>query len=128
MWQEKYLLGVLEMDREHQNFCEELSELLKADSSNFAELIEKLFKHAQKHFKEEEHLMLECGYSSYSEHKSEHDKILGELNLFVQKAKKGNTMMAKAYVKDRLPEWFELHLGTMDSSLAQKIKEKSDKT
>lgn len=124
MWDEnKHSMGLPDMDKEHQKFCEDLARLLQADKNNFAELLNKMHIHTQEHFAQEEQWMKECNFSSYAEHKSEHDKILGELNLFLQKAQKGNTMMAKAYVRDRLPEWFDLHLSTMDSALAQKIKE-----
>lgn len=123
VWQDRYTLGVLEMDLEHKKFCVDLSELLKANSDNFIELFEKLYEHTLEHFRGEEQKMLECKYTSYAEHKSEHDKIVGELTIFLKKSKNGNTIMAKAYIKDRLPQWFELHLATMDSSLAQKIKE-----
>lgn len=124
MWDEsKHILGIPDMDKEHQKFCEELTLLLGANRENFAELLNQLYTHTQEHFAQEEQWMKACNFSAYPEHKSEHDKILGELNLFVQKAQKGSTMMAKAYVKDRLPEWFNLHLSTMDSALAQKMKE-----
>ena len=75
----------------------------------------------QEHFTEEERLMDECGFSAKQEHVGEHTKVLGELNQLSKRVQTGNLFMAKAYVRERLPEWFALHSSTMDSALVSAL-------
>jgi hypothetical protein len=43
------------------------------------------------------------------------------MNYFREKAVSGKLIFAKAYVKDRLGDWFRTHLLNMDSDLARVI-------
>ena len=66
--------------------------------------------------------MQQSGFPATAEHKGEHHRVLGELSQFTRQLEKGRSMMARAYVKERLPGWFTLHITTMDSALAAHLK------
>ncbi len=116
-------LDMPEMDETHREFLALLNLLAEAKGHEFEKLFLQLFEHTEQHFAREKELMEESGFPALGEHVDEHRRILGELNQYKRKVTKGATSFAKAYVKDRLPEWFRLHLSTMDSALAAHLKQ-----
>jgi hemerythrin len=67
-------------------------------------------------------MMEESGFAAISEHISDHQRVLGELTRFGKRIAAGSTAMARAYIREQLPQWFEIHLQTMDSALAAHLK------
>ncbi len=118
----RYQLGVEQMDTTHQEFISLVNQLNLADKALFHELFAELLEHTQLHFDSENQLMQETGFSATSEHKGEHLRILGELSRFAQMVQKGSITIARSYVREMLPGWFSLHAATMDSALAAHIK------
>jgi len=119
-----YVLGVKSMDETHFEFIELINQLGAAKSKVlFIKLFIKLFVHIEAHFEAENQLMMQTGFPAKHEHMAEHLRILGELNrLLEKKLAKGSTMMAQSYINEHIPEWFTLHVATMDSALAAHIK------
>lgn len=118
-----FQLDLPEMDETHREFLGLLNLLAEAKGHDFEKLFLRLFEHTEQHFAREQELMEESGFPAIAEHLDEHKRILGELNQYRRKVTKGATGFARAYVKDRLPEWFRLHLSTMDSALAAHLKQ-----
>ncbi|MGE0014245.1 MAG: hemerythrin, partial [Azoarcus sp.] len=52
----------------------------------------------------------------------EHQRVLAELRAFNRSVKGGRLLVARAYVRESLPEWFDLHLSTMDAALAAHLR------
>lgn len=122
-----YLLGVSEMDNTHREFVALLNQLDVASKPDFIPLFAQLLKHTQAHFDAENEWMQTCRFPAIREHTGEHERVLGELQRFNQRVERGNVMMGRAYVREQLPSWFELHAQTMDSALAAYIKAYKDK-
>jgi hemerythrin len=118
-WDEKrHPLGVDEMDATHREFVALVEALAQADDEHFRFLFQKLVEHSRLHFAEEGRLMRLCKFPALGEHEGEHFRVLGELLQFNRAIQRGRLALARAYVKSGLPEWFELHLATMDSALS----------
>lgn len=118
-----YVLGVDSMDDTHQEFIELVNQLGAAgDKATFVSLFAELVEHTKAHFAAENKLMAETGFPAILEHEADHLRVLGQLHRFAQKVAAGSTMMGRAYVKEQLPDWFNLHAATMDSALAAHIK------
>ena len=118
-WDEsKHHLGVDEMDATHREFVALVDELIKADDEHFRFLFQKLVDHSRLHFAEEGRLMRLTKFPALGEHEGEHFRVLGELLQFNRAIQRGRLSLARAYVKSGLPEWFDLHLATMDSALS----------
>lgn len=113
----KVQLGHKLIDETHDEFVVLAKQLSVASGAEFAYIFAEFLAHVEKHFSEEEKLMQDCQDPSIAEHKSEHKRVLGELKQFEKRIAAGRTSLAKAYVKDKLPEWFALHTSTMDSAL-----------
>lgn len=120
-----FLLEHGELDDMHMEFAQLVNGLADANGNPFVELFARLCEHSKVHFDREKDLMQASAYPSLAEHDGEHQRILGELKQYQRKVNKGAISFARAYVKDRLPEWFHLHLTTMDSALAFHLKQQS---
>ncbi|UCV05209.1 bacteriohemerythrin [Dechloromonas denitrificans] len=120
-WDERYTLGVAEMDATHRDFVELADALLVAGDDEFPALFAELHEHTRRHFDNEGKLMKSCRFPAIGEHHSEHLRVLGELAHFSRGVAAGRLGMARNYVKG-LPEWFATHLATMDSALSACLK------
>lgn len=118
----RYKLGVDDMDSTHLQFIYLVNQLYMADKTDFCSLFDDLVKHTEIHFNAENTLMKSSGFPASSEHMDEHLRVLGELHRIDRLVKDGSITIARAYIKDRLPEWFNLHAMTMDSALAAHLK------
>ena len=62
--------------------------------------------------------MESSGFPAIAEHRSEHARVLRDLEILGTQLAKGRVKLARAYVREQLPDWFALHAETMDSALA----------
>jgi hemerythrin-like metal-binding protein len=118
----RYLLGVEAMDVTHREFVDLVNALGASGQTRFAELFTELVAHTRAHFAAEEEMMERSGFPSTAEHRSEHARVLGEMERFVDSLARGRSRLARSYVTEQIPEWFALHAATMDSALAAHLK------
>lgn len=119
---ETMLLGVGEMDDTHKELVDLLSALDGASGANFVALFDKLVGHTEEHFANESRLMNASSCPARQEHEADHRRVLAELKQFQLHMRKGRTSFAREYLRNRLPEWFEMHLATMDSVLSAHLQ------
>jgi hemerythrin-like metal-binding protein len=122
-FKQRFLLDVPQMDATHREFVDLVNRMGMADKEEFARLFEELNKHTRNHFDAEQQMMEDSKFPAIGEHRDEHQRVLGELARFAQRVAAGSTMMSRAYVREQLPQWFELHAQTMDSALAAHLKQ-----
>lgn len=121
-WDETvHALGLEEMDARHREFVALADALENAPNGAFPTLFQQLVDHTRLHFAEEGRLMRVHGFPAIGEHEGEHHRVFGDLLQFNRHIKRGKLTLARAYVRDGLPEWFALHLATMDRALAAHI-------
>lgn len=114
-------LGLPVMDETHAEFIDLVNQLEQADAREFKRLFIKLFAHTEQHFNAEDALMEQSHFPAIREHREEHRRVLGELHRIAGKVTRGSTTLGRAYVAE-LPNWFRLHLLTMDSALAAHLQ------
>ena len=112
-----HVVGYDLIDRDHEEFVALLNQLDSASNSDFPALFQQLQEHTEKHFDRENSLMLQFAYPGEIEHKSEHQRVLGEFKQFRTRVDKGMIAFGRSFIRERLPQWFELHVTTMDSAL-----------
>lgn len=118
----RHALGVTEMDATHREFADLAGRLAVADDASFPQLFNELLDHTRAHFFAEDAKMKATRFNAIGEHISEHQRVLIELRAFNRSVQAGRMLMARAYVRDNLADWFDLHLATMDSALAAHLK------
>ena len=122
-WDEaRHVLDNAGMDATHRTFVGLVTRLASADDASFPALFNELLDHSREHFAAEDALMRSSRFAATGEHIGEHQRVLAELRAFNRSVKGGRLMVARAYVRESLPEWFELHLSTMDSALAAHLR------
>jgi len=122
-WSDERLgLGVPVMDGYHHEFLAIMSALTTMPDGVFTTLFSELVRHTHEHFTQEEQLMHATEFSAKHEHIAEHKRVLGDLESLLVRVKRGRMKMAREFVKNAMPEWFALHLATMDSALAAHLK------
>jgi hemerythrin len=122
-FEQQYQLGNQQMDAVHREFVNQCVETLACTGGEFARRFQCLFEHTHKHFADEEVQMLSSGYSALAEHRADHQRILGDMDRFNQRIAAGRSAMARAWLNDSLPTWFDIHARTMDSSLVAHLQE-----
>jgi hemerythrin len=119
---DRLALGVPAMDRTHREMADLVNRMADCSTASFVYLYPDLVTHTHTHFATEELLMRETRFPATAEHKSEHARVLGEMDAFGQRLAAGRIAMARAYVAEQLPAWFAVHLSTMDSALAAYVR------
>ncbi|QDF29305.1 bacteriohemerythrin [Halarcobacter anaerophilus] len=121
--EKKHLLNYEEIDDLHREFLEIYNSVDSLDINSYIQKLISLLEHSKVHFKIEEDLMDKYNYPAKREHKDEHQKVLAEMEYFI---KSSNSLfgkkMLKAYFKEKLGDWFDLHLISMDSDLTAYLK------
>jgi hemerythrin-like metal-binding protein len=120
---QRHLLGIDFMDQTHREFIELLSNAAQANKKQFVHEFHRLLEHTRDHFERENVMMQETAFPATGEHKDEHRRVLHELNAMLASIARGHGALARAYVCEHMPEWFELHAATMDSALAAHLKQ-----
>ena len=121
----EYSLGDAEMDHSHDEFMQLAQQAAAAPSGDFAPALQQLLQHTQDHFQKEELRMHGTDHRLLNEHRAEHQRILGDMARFYERAEAGRSSMARAWVRDNLLEWFSAHVKTMDSALAAHLTDDS---
>lgn len=116
------LVGHDLIDNDHDDFIDLLNRLDSAANADFPALFQQLYEHTEQHFERENQLMKQSAFPAETEHNSEHQRVLGEFKQFKTRIDKGLIAFGRSFVKERLPQWFELHVITMDSALAAHLK------
>ena len=117
-FERRFVLGVAAMDATHREFVELVNRLGTCDRDRFVESFPALVSHTRAHFAAEEGMMETSRFPAIAEHRSEHARVLGDLEHLGTQLAKGRVRLARAYVSEQLPDWFALHAETMDSALA----------
>ncbi len=115
------LLDFETLDHDHQEFVNLINQLAIADNSAFKTLFGQLYEHTEHHFEKENQLMEHYGFPAKTEHKGEHGRVLADFKQFKKRVDKGLIPFGRAFVKEQLPQWFQLHVSTMDSALVAHI-------
>lgn len=118
----RHTLGVTELDRAHEEFILQVAALIQSSDVEFPALFQLLINHTRSHFNEEGQLMRSSKYPGLAMHENEHHRMLGELQQLNRTLKRGHLALVRAFVKQGLPEWFDIHLSMMDAALVSHLK------
>ncbi|MDD5275300.1 MAG: hemerythrin domain-containing protein [Methylovulum sp.] len=113
------------IDKDHEEFINLLNALDTANNGDFPALFQQLYEHTEQHFERENQLMAQYAYPGVADHKGEHQRVLGEFKQFKSRVDKGLIVFGRSFVKERLPQWFGLHVTMMDTALAAHINKQS---
>jgi len=116
-WTSEMLLGVPEMDNAHRQLLEQLGRLAVAPCEQFCAGFQALITTFERDFQEEEALMEKIKFPARRVHHEQHTHVVNGL-LHVEPLVALGDIEAGRHVVKQLPQWFLMHLSSMDLMLA----------
>ncbi len=116
-WQQEYELGIEIIDKQHQMFVEILNKLYNSilemkTKRTISQLLKELVQYKKFHFKTEEKYFKRFKYAGAPEHIKEHKKLASQVEVFMERYKKGGDIIQE--LLDFLEDWLINHLQTQD--------------
>jgi hemerythrin len=125
LWNDKYLIGVEEIDNQHKELFMHFGNLLEAcKRGQGANEVFRLFKfldeYVEKHFTAEEKLQLAVGYPDYEKHRLEHAKFKHQLRDLEQNFTVGSNGVYLVIATNKvMVEWLVEHISRLDRDIAR---------
>ncbi len=118
-WDDKYLIGVKEMDDEHQILIKKINTFVRSlnGKGDPIQTYEDLKKYTVKHFQDEENFMRSIDYSSFEAHKKIHGALIEKVLNFEKELKDGT--IDKTRVVAFLKNWLVSHILGVDTQYAK---------
>lgn len=128
-WDQKYVLGVADIDGQHQRLVammEELHEAMRAGKGAdiLDKIIMKLRTYTMTHFLAEEKRMQEVNYPDYAHHKNQHQEFISKITEF-QRHRAENKVGLSMNVMNFLKEWLVNHIMGTDKKYVPYFNEVS---
>lgn len=124
-WDEKYCVGLREIDDEHRSLIKSVNELHAAIEARMdREEIKGFFARVEReigaHFDHEERLMREYDYQAYEEHRADHQRLLEDIEDIAKDFADGvfDYDPDKALGR-RLTDWFMDHVRKHDAPMCK---------
>ena len=125
-WDEKYSVGVVEIDDQHKRMFATINELLDSINTGTTEehignVIESLIKYKIFHFATEEKYFKEFNYEGAEDHIEKHQEFTEKLSQMKEKYPRYNVDFAFELI-DFLEDWLIDHLMTTDQKYVECFK------
>lgn len=129
-WNEKYELGIQEIDLQHKKLIgisNELYDVATKDDVNLKLTMSKILKNLTDytvyHFTSEEDFMKKYGYEGVPMHKIAHDNFVSEVTQQIKKLDSGSKEAVLLFY-DYIANWILTHIAKADKIWANFVKEK----
>jgi hemerythrin-like metal-binding protein len=124
-WNDTLLIGVAEMDQQHQRWIDIINKLYDAMRQGKGDdvkrsILDELLAYTKVHFSAEERLMQEYGYPQLNEHRQLHESFTAEIVRFKAKLQAGRTV-ASVTLGSFLKGWLIKHVTQIDKKYGQFI-------
>ena len=112
---------------EQLRLLDELGEAVgrHATAGEVGRLLDHFVEHANAHFLSEQLLMRRSAYEAYAHHVFEHDMLMSQARLFLQRVAKGEFDDARNFVS-ALRDWLLAHMKTTDAAFEEYLNLVSD--
>ncbi len=129
-WSENLLVGVEQIDLQHQYFVfliHQLKVYIDRGFKNISayDILTEIGSYARFHFKSEENFMIEYNYPKLKEQEDEHKKLIDEFLVESVKIEDHPRDLMNMY--DFLLKWFVDHTSSKDLEIGEFIKEQREK-
>jgi hemerythrin-like metal-binding protein len=120
-WTPSLHTGDARMDETHQEFVEQINQILATPPDQQLPLYRAFLLHTVEHFAQEERWMLATGFSADNCHAEHHATILETMRAVESHYEAGDTEIITR-LAEALAEWFPGHAASMDAGLAIHLK------
>ena len=122
VWDAKYSVNIVEIDRQHQKLFSLFNDLYEAMQEGhgndvIGEVLTSVVDYTAYHFAHEEALFRQYGYPDEVAHRAEHAKLAEQAKVLVQKHQAGQSHVSMATLKF-LCDWLNDHIMGSDRKYA----------
>jgi hemerythrin len=127
LWKDKYLLGVVELDKHHKHIVDliNLIVLFKVSELEVSQLLtqlKELLEYSAYHFSVEERYIEDLDKHFSKFHRLEHKAFLKKVDSFIDKFSKGIDPRTFLELKQFLKYWVLYHIGETDLKIRSLVK------
>ena len=120
-WKKEFEIGIPAVDHEHQEIIALINKLHDAMSGDNAtisviDFLGEIYTHISAHFALEEKIMQSHKYDQYTDHKSDHERLLDELRDIMDDYEENAYFSDKEFAT-HVERWFTDHFKTRDARL-----------
>ncbi len=125
---EKYSVGVAEIDNEHKKFMATIKKAILVDQNSnhpeedVLEVLNEMKEYADTHFATEESYMVKFNYPDYESHRKMHQDFIIETTTFFDKINNGDRDLISE-ILEHLKGWLVDHIQETDIKYASCFKE-----
>jgi len=117
-WSDRYSVGISRIDEQHKRLLELINDLhaamlVKEGELVLSKILDGLAAYAVAHFATEETLMKKFSYPDYARHKAEHDRLMAQVTLLLEKSRTDATALTRE-VMTFLQRWLVGHIVNLD--------------
>ena len=127
-WQAEYEVGIVTIDKQHQELVEVANEIAQAVAAGEVEgvgyALDYLLGYVKYHLGMEDEVMERTGYQGYAEHQDEHQRFTAQILKIRGEFDQGDPSAA-GQAAQLLLDWLLRHIGKTDRQLADFLKERS---
>jgi hemerythrin len=125
-WNDAWLIGVPHIDAEHRKLVALLSDLQHVAIAGkprvtTLDALVALSAYIELHFGDEEHLMQQISYPSFTTHQKVHQRFVDRVQKFAHEFRLGRTEFTDE-ISEFLAQWIIEHIATYDVAIANFIK------
>ena len=131
-WNDKFLIGIDQLDFEHQDLLDRLNALHAAlseatDKEKISQCLGGIYARLEIHFALEERVMREGDYEDFDAHYSEHAKMLNAFADLMHEVEDKEGIEYSATVREALRHWLLDHIMSSDKKMAVLVADKPRK-
>jgi len=125
-WDDSYKTGFALVDTQHEEMFGMVNELYDAilgrrDQQLIGPTLEKLSRYTVEHFRAEEALMVETNYPAFEEHRTQHWKLMNDVQDLRQKYESGEAVLSITLAAF-LADWLRHHIKEEDLKLIRYVQ------
>jgi len=128
-WEDKYKIGIKEVDEQHMGLVKIINDLYDGLSSGrvdrtttFKSAAKKVVEYVKNHFTTEEKYMIQYGYSELENQKKRHKEFINKLLSSVKSYEQGKSLAPSQFLFF-LKDWWLNHVGIEDKKFGQFLQE-----
>jgi hemerythrin len=122
VWDQKYAVGVREIDQQHQHLIQMINDLQQAlvaerGQQALGQTVSRMLDYAAYHFSTEEELLSSTGYPLYDSHRQEHEGFATKARELRQRVDGGRFVLTLEVI-NFLRDWLSQHILVNDKKYA----------
>ena len=125
-WRDDFSVGIESIDYEHRELIRLINIILErleegGDNEAVADFLGEVHARIAAHFALEERIMRERKYDQFSDHKTDHERLLDDIRDIMDAYEAGTYAEQREAFAERLEDWFVVHFKTRDSRLHRQL-------